>query len=45
MIAETAFRELKRKFILALILVIFNLERQIILEIDVSDYAISMYIS
>jgi hypothetical protein len=35
----------KKKSIIALILIIFNPKRQIILEIDTSDYIINIYIS
>jgi RNase H-like domain found in reverse transcriptase len=43
--AESAFQELKKKFTIALILATFDPERQIILEIDASDYVIDMCIS
>lgn len=43
--AEGAFRELKEKFICAPILTIFDQEKQIILETDVSDYALEMCVS
>jgi hypothetical protein len=42
---ETAFKELKRRFLEAPILAIFDLEEHIVLEIDVSDYAIGACIS
>jgi hypothetical protein len=42
---EIAFKELKRRFLEAPILAIFDSEKYIILEIDISDYAIGTYIS
>jgi RNase H-like domain found in reverse transcriptase len=42
---ETAFKELKRRFLEAPILAIFDPKEYIILEINVSDYAIEAYIS
>jgi hypothetical protein len=44
-VAKSTFQELKKKFILALILATFDLERQIMLKIDILDYIISIYIS
>jgi transposase InsO family protein len=43
--AESSFQELKGKFTTAPILATFDPERQIVLETDASDYAISMCIS
>ena len=42
---KTAFKELKRRFLKAPILAIFDLEEYIVLEIDASDYAIGACIS
>jgi RNase H-like domain found in reverse transcriptase len=42
---EIAFKELKRRFLKAPILTIFDLEEHIVLEIDISDYAIGACIS
>jgi hypothetical protein len=42
---ETAFKELKRRFLEALILTIFDLKEHIVLETDVSDYAIGVCIN
>jgi hypothetical protein len=42
---EIIFKELKRRFLKALILAIFDLEKYIILEINASDYAIGACIS
>jgi RNase H-like domain found in reverse transcriptase len=42
---ETAFKELKRRFLETPILAIFDLEKHIILEIDASDYAIGACIN
>jgi hypothetical protein len=42
---EIAFKELKRRFLKAPILAIFDLEKHIVLEIDTSDYAIGTCIS
>jgi RNase H-like domain found in reverse transcriptase len=42
---EIAFKELKRRFLKASILAIFDLEEHIVLEIDTSDYAIGACIS
>jgi RNase H-like domain found in reverse transcriptase len=42
---ETAFKELKRRFLEAPILAIFDPEKHIVLETDASDYAIGVYIS
>jgi hypothetical protein len=42
---ETAFKELKRRFLKASILAIFDLKEHIVLEIDASDYAIGACIS
>jgi pyruvate-formate lyase len=42
---ETVFKELKRQFLEAPILAIFNLKEYIVLEIDASDYAIGICIS
>jgi RNase H-like domain found in reverse transcriptase len=41
---QFAFNELKRRFSETLVLTIFDPEKSIILEIDVSDYAIGVYI-
>jgi hypothetical protein len=41
---QFVFKELKRRFSKTLILAIFNPELPIILETDVSDYAIGAYI-
>jgi hypothetical protein len=42
---KTAFKELKRRFLKASILTIFDLEEHIVLETDASDYAIEIYIN
>ena len=42
---EIAFKELKRQFLKALILAIFDPEEHIVLKIDISDYAIGACIS
>ena len=42
---EIIFKELKRRFLKALILAIFDSEKHIILEIDAFDYAIGACIS
>jgi RNase H-like domain found in reverse transcriptase len=42
---KTAFKELKRQFLEAPILAIFDLEEHIVLETDASDYAIGACIS
>jgi RNase H-like domain found in reverse transcriptase len=42
---KIAFKELKRRFLKAPILAIFDLEEHIVLEIDTFDYAIGAYIS
>jgi hypothetical protein len=42
---EIAFKELKRRFLKAPILAIFDLEKYIILKINASDYAIGACIS
>jgi RNase H-like domain found in reverse transcriptase len=42
---KTAFKELKRRFLKAPILAIFDLEEHIVLKTDASDYAIGAYIS
>jgi hypothetical protein len=42
---EIIFKELKRRFSETPILAIFDLEKYIILEIDISDYAIGACIS
>jgi RNase H-like domain found in reverse transcriptase len=42
---KIAFKELKRRFLEALILAIFDPEEYIVLEIDISDYAIGACIS
>ena len=42
---ETVFKELKRRFLEALILAIFDLEEYIVLETDASDYTIGACIS
>jgi hypothetical protein len=42
---ETAFKELKRQFLKAPILAIFDSEKHIVLEINISDYAIKACIS
>jgi tricorn protease-like protein len=44
-IVESAFQKLKKRFIIALILATFNLERQIVLKTDALDYAINICIS
>jgi hypothetical protein len=42
---ETAFKELKRQFLKAPILAIFDLEKHIVLKINISDYAIGACIN
>jgi hypothetical protein len=42
---EIAFKELKRRFLKAPILAIFDLEEHIVLKIDASDYAIGACIN
>jgi RNase H-like domain found in reverse transcriptase len=42
---KTVFKKLKRQFLKAPILTIFDLEKHIVLKIDISDYAIGAYIS
>jgi RNase H-like domain found in reverse transcriptase len=42
---EIAFKKLKRRFLKAPILAIFNLKEHIVLKIDTSDYAIGAYIN
>jgi hypothetical protein len=42
---KIAFKELKRRFLKAPILAIFDLKEYIVLEIDASDYAIGVCIS
>jgi hypothetical protein len=42
---ETVFKELKRRFLKAPILTIFNLKEHIVLKINTSDYAIGACIS
>jgi hypothetical protein len=42
---ETAFKELKRQFLKAPILTIFDLEEYIVLKTDTSDYAIEICIN
>jgi RNase H-like domain found in reverse transcriptase len=42
---EIAFKELKRRFLEASILAIFDLKKHIILEINISDYAIGACIN
>jgi hypothetical protein len=42
---ETAFKELKRRFLKTPILTIFDPKEHIVLETDVSDYAIGVCIS
>jgi hypothetical protein len=42
---ETAFKKLKRRFLKASILAIFDPEEHIVLKIDTSDYAIGACIS
>ena len=42
---KTAFKELKRRFLKAPILAIFDLKKYIILKINASDYAIGACIS
>jgi hypothetical protein len=42
---KTAFKELKRRFLKAPILAIFNPEEYIVLKIDTSDYAIGICIN
>jgi len=42
---ETAFRELKRRFLKAPILTIFDPKEHIVLKIDASDYAIGACIN
>jgi hypothetical protein len=42
---KTAFKELKRQFLKAPILAIFDSEKHIVLKIDASDYAIGTCIS
>jgi hypothetical protein len=42
---EIAFKELKRRFLEAPILAIFNLEEHIVLKTDASDYAIGVCIN
>jgi hypothetical protein len=42
---EIAFKELKRRFLKAPILAIFDLKEYIVLKIDASDYAIGICIN
>ena len=42
---KTVFKELKRRFLEAPILTIFNLEEYIVLKIDTSDYTIETCIN
>jgi hypothetical protein len=42
---KTVFKKLKRRFSKTPILAIFNLEEHIMLEINISDYAIGVYIN
>jgi RNase H-like domain found in reverse transcriptase len=42
---KTIFKKLKRRFSETPILAIFNLEKHIVLKIDMSDYAIGVCIS
>jgi hypothetical protein len=42
---EEAFKELKRRLTSAPILTIFDLEKEALLEIDVSDEAIEVYLT
>jgi hypothetical protein len=42
---KTAFKELKRRFLKAPILTIFDPEEHIVLEINISDYAIKACIN
>jgi hypothetical protein len=42
---KVVFKELKRRFLEVPILAIFNLEKHIVLEIDVFDYAIGVCIN
>jgi RNase H-like domain found in reverse transcriptase len=42
---KTAFKELKRRFLKAPILTIFDLEKNIVLKIDAFDYAIGICIN
>jgi RNase H-like domain found in reverse transcriptase len=42
---EIAFKELKRRFLKAPILAIFDLKEHIVLKIDISDYAIGVCIN
>ena len=42
---KTAFKELKRRFLKAPILAIFDLKEYIVLETDISDYAIGVCIN
>ena len=42
---QNAFDKFKRRFTSALILATFDSERQIVIETNVSDYTIGMYIS
>ena len=43
--AQQAFLELKEKFALAPILIAFDLEKEIIVEIDVSNYTLGGVVS
>jgi hypothetical protein len=42
---EKAFTELKKSFIEALVIVIFNLNKKIVLETDLSNFAIRACLS